>query len=89
MGDASPADSGADASVRPAGRPARTRLGMGIEGNKLKVFQTQINRFFISKNNASKSRNGFANGALIFLRSIKFASNRDRLCYTVGIGKYQ
>jgi hypothetical protein len=25
-GDAAPADSGADASVRPAGRPARTRL---------------------------------------------------------------
>jgi len=26
VGDAAPADSGADASVRPAGRPARTRL---------------------------------------------------------------
>jgi len=38
-GDAAPADSGADASVRPAGRPARTRLMCWLN---LVLFTSQV-----------------------------------------------
>ncbi len=55
-GDAAPADSGADASVRPAGRPARTRLNFqktnigSYLGSKIKEekenFLDQAQNFF-------------------------------------------